>query len=142
MSRDSNRFKLQPLSGLGVRWRATFNLDFRKGHQLPDAYLTNLKAVSITKGNEIKVKCELDHVWLDQGAWCEGLLPGDTIYFSAKVVRYKKGNGKRDYKLENPYNVVIAKRGTKEWSEAMKQMEDYMRRKPQVTPRGGIAANN
>ena len=60
-----------------------------------------------------------DHVWCKDGRWSSRLRPGDRIRFEARVVRYLKGYRGDDpvrqsaspvmvdYKLEQPFQVVV-----------------------------------
>lgn len=47
-----------------------------------------------------------DHLWFTSGKWSNGLKRGDEIEFDARVSRYVKKSGIRDWRLERPTKVV------------------------------------
>lgn len=69
-----------------------------KGYHQPTILLKDIRDAS---NGELLT----DHMWFKKGVWSMYIRPGDVISFDARVTKYIKGKGRRDFRMERPTKV-------------------------------------
>ena len=110
------REKLQALEGVRARFIGkVVRFDEKPAYKGPPLKTVLLADVRFYDQNEVIT----DHLWFTCGKWSNGIEPGNTIAFDARITMYEKGyRGYRedvwdtappsvDYRLERPTKVVV-----------------------------------